>query len=303
MIDRHSSGLLNLPELLLRRLLGFRNILTPDFFSLSELIWEAVSTVCLLLFLLSLFSLGTFISVRTDSIRLLSGVAATIVGLLVLHAINQRLFGTLDRFVRGNQLIVTDLNMTDAFGTVALLAAFSGLPVGIYNFLDTGGPLALYTGATITLMLLYVATYLLNPRILNIWVSGEASIGDNGVTYLSIFNGIGPARLARLAYGIVMLNGSLIFAQGLLERLITSSIVDISSAQDVEALGLIGTGAEVIIIAAIVPLPLFLYITVIHALLDALSSFVRAKNFLKPPDEVPGEMTLVGEQRREPPTT
>jgi len=103
-------------------------------------------------------------------------------------------------------------------------------------------------------VLLYVATYLLNPTILNIWVSGEASIGDNGVTFLSILNGIGPARLATLAYGIVMLNGLLIFAQGLLEKLVTSSIVDISSAQDFSALGLVGTGAIVIIIATIVPL-------------------------------------------------
>ena len=164
MIDRRLSRLLNLPELLLRRLLGFRNILTPEFFLLSESIWESVSTVCLLLFLISLLSLGTFISLRTNSIRLLFGVVAAFVGLLVLHAINQRLFETLDRFVRGNQLIVTDSNMTDAFGTVALLAAFSGLPVGIYKFLDTGEPLALYTGATTTLVLLYVATYLLHPE-------------------------------------------------------------------------------------------------------------------------------------------
>lgn len=301
MIDRRSSGLLNLPELLLRRLLGLRNILTSDFFSFSESIWGGVSTVCLLLFLVSLLLLGTFISVRTDSIRLLFGVAATIVGLIVLHAINQRLFETLVRFVRSNQLIVTDSNMTDAFGAVALLAAFFGLPVGIYYFLDTSEPLAVYAGATTTLVLLYVATYLLNPRILNIWVSGEASIGDNGVTYLSILNGIGPARLATLAYGIAMLNGFLIFAQGLLEKLATSSIVDISSAQDLSALGLIGTGAIVIIIATIVPLPLFLYIVIIHVLLDALSGFVRAKNFFKPRDEVPAEMTVIGEQQREPP--
>ena len=109
--------------------------------------------------------------------------------------------------------------------------------------------------------------------------------------------------MVRLAYGIVMLNGFLIFTQGFLEKLVTSSIVDISSAQDFWALGLIGTGAQIIIVAAIVPLPLFLYIIIIHALLDALSSFVRAKNFLKPRDEVPGETTIIGEQRREPPRT
>jgi hypothetical protein len=262
--DQRPSGPRDLPEILLRRLLRLRDILTPEFFSLSESIWERVSGVCLLLFLFSLLVIGAFVSVRIESIRLLSGVE------------------TLDRFVRSNPLIVTDSNMTDAFAILALLTAFSGLPAGIYSFLNTGEPTALYVGTTVTIVLLYIAAYLLNPTILNIWISNEASIGDNGVTFLSILNGIGPARLARLAYGIAMLNGFLMFAHGILEKLAASSIADTFSAQDIWTLGLVGSGALVIVIAVVVPLPLFLYIIIIHALLDALSSLIRVKNLRKP---------------------
>jgi hypothetical protein len=46
----------------------------------------------------------------------------------------------LDCFVRGNQLFATDWNMTNAFGTLALLMAFCGLPVGVYHFLLTSEP-------------------------------------------------------------------------------------------------------------------------------------------------------------------
>ncbi len=199
----------------------------------------------------------------------------------VVHVINRRLFRTFDQFVRGNRLIVTDHNMTNAFGVIALGPAFGGLPVGLYFFMKLENPTYLYAGITVALVALYVASFMLNPEILNIEASEEASIGDNGITYLSIMNGIGPARLARLAYNIALLNGFFMFAHGFFEKVVSSSVAPTLSVFDISAAGLAGTGILVAIAAVAIPLPLFLYIIIVHVFLDALSSLVRSKNVIK----------------------
>jgi len=187
----------------------------------------------------------------------------------------------LDEFVLGNQLVLTDYTLTDAFAAFAVLAAIFGVPFGVYWFVNSWEPMAIYGGSTFILVLIYIASYFLNPQILNIRTSKEASIGENGISYLSIFNGIGPARLMRLAYGIVMLNGFLMLVHGFFERLLVSGfhVTDASSVYDISAGNrLMGTGAAVIIVDVTLPLLLCLYIIIIHVFLDALSSLVRAKN-------------------------
>ncbi|HEY8094896.1 MAG TPA: hypothetical protein VIE65_02230 [Methylobacter sp.] len=280
MTDERGLTWLALPEQLLTALLNFKKILTPDFFALSEAIWEVVGTVCLSLFVGLLFVVGLFVSVEIDSLRLSFGTVALAVVLLVLHAINRRLFRMLDEFVLGNQLVLTDYTLTDTFAAFSVLAAFFGVPFGIYWFVNSWEPMAIYGGSTFILVLIYIASYFLNPQILNIRTSKEASIGENGISYLSIFNGIGPARLMRLAYGIVMLNGFLMVAHGFFERLLISGfhVTDAFSVYDISAGDLMGTGAAVILVDVALPLPLCLYIIVIHVFLDALSSLVRAKN-------------------------
>jgi len=122
MMDERGPTWLALPELLLTALLNFRKILTPDFFALSEAIWEIVGSVCLSLFVGLLFVSGLFVSVEIDSLRLGFGTVALAVLFLVLHAINRRLFRMLDEFVLGNQLVLTDYTLTDAFAAFAVLA-------------------------------------------------------------------------------------------------------------------------------------------------------------------------------------
>ena len=190
----------------------------------------------------------------------------------------------LDEFVLGNQLVLTDYTLTDAFAAFAVLAAFFGVPFGIYWFVNSWEPMAIYGGSTFILVLTYIASYFLNPQILNIRTSKEASIGENGISYLSIFNGIGPARLMRLAYGIVMLNGFLMLVHGFFERLLVSGF-HASSVYDISPGDLMGTGAAVILVDVTLPLLLCLYIIVIHVFLDALSSLVRAKNIDRLRDE------------------
>jgi hypothetical protein len=258
-----------------------RTLIGVNFFSLSEEIWESVGSICLNLTLLGILLIGGFIGLRLDSLSFVFGALCLPIGLFVMHVINRRLFRTFDQFVRGNRLIVTDLNMTNAFGVLSLGPAFGGIPVGLYFFMKFENPTFLYAGITVTLVALYVASFMLNPEILNIEASEEASIGDNGITYLSIINGIGPARLARLAYNIALLNGFLMFAHGFLEKVVSSSVVSALSMFDFSAAGLGGTGVLVVLAAVAVPLPLFLYIIIVHVFLDALSSLVRSKNVPK----------------------
>ena len=81
MMDERGPTWLALPELLLTTILNFRKILTPDFFALSEAIWEVVGTVCLSLFVGLLFVSGLFVSVEINSLRLGFGTVALAVSL------------------------------------------------------------------------------------------------------------------------------------------------------------------------------------------------------------------------------
>jgi len=267
-----------LADRLVARFQHFRRLIGVDFFSLSEKIWEEVGSICLNLTLFGMFLIGLYIGIRIDALVLTGASAGVAVTLFILHIINRRLFRAFDQFARGNKLLVTDYSLTDAFGVLTLAPAFAAIPIGVYQFIKFGDPASLYASISIALVSLYVASFLLNPEILNIQASEQASIGDNGITYLSISNGIGPARLSRLAYNIALLNGFLMFAHGFMEKVVSEGASIQFLVRDLSAAGLAGIGALVVLIAVLAPLPLYIYVTIIHVPIDALASLIRAKN-------------------------
>jgi len=267
-----------LADRLASRLRRFRCVIGARFFTLSEDIWEEVGSICLNLALLGTVLICLYVAIRIDSLSLLAASAGASFVLFILHIINRRLFKTFDQFAKGNDLIVTDYNLTDAFGVLALGPALCAIPISVYLFAKYNNPSALYIGTSTALVSLYIASFMLNPELLNIKMSDDASIGDNGITYLSIANGIGPARLSRLAYNIALLNGFLMFAHGFFEKVVSAGTSLPFSIYDLSSTGLAGIGLLVIVCAVLLPLPIYLYVTIVHVFIDALSSLIRTKN-------------------------
>lgn len=272
---------LALPDKLIGLILRSKEVLTPQFFKASELIWEAMGTICIYLFIGIVLFIGASIALKNDSIHAIFATVFLCGIILTVHAINIRIFRVIDKFVIGNSLYVTDFILTDATA-VFLITTLAFIPILIFGNTSIPTSVMTYLGATGLLVAAYFISYFLNPSILNIEQSSTAPIGENGLTYIAVFSGIGIARLLRLAYGIVLLNAFLMILHGSIEVIVLSGISIDSAVDDLKRfsaarIDLLGAGFFMTLLCVFIPLPSLLYTATTHVIIDALTGLVRQK--------------------------
>ncbi|MEQ9814404.1 MAG: hypothetical protein RLO50_16625 [Azospirillaceae bacterium] len=121
------------------------------------------------------------IGIRMGSATLIIGAIVAVPVGLVLQYLSTKMLGSVDRLLNSTRTEMTSAGFLEVVAVVLIVLAIVAPILGVVDAIENTSLIPLATGAAVAVLALYGAAVALNPVLVNVHISGAATIGLEAV--------------------------------------------------------------------------------------------------------------------------